>query len=519
MIRQSVPGNEVNRSSAPQPEHQVDPSRPHGNRIARRELLASMATAGASSVALTDSPASAADPPGALTPTPVKTGAYTMSPGDFVPVDASGGSVTIALPARPVDQTQVGAKVIGITEPNVVTISCGGSDVFDRSGGPSSLRLASLDQGVLLQYQASTALWYVFAADLRLNVPHGAARLGFDRTVGGPNGSPLSSLIVTSGVQGGDTGAPSPKTVWSFQPVDRDKGPFALGIGGASFNGVWDTVMYLGYNVDTGGGRRLNTEPAFYLAIEQDYVANAGGHHLIESYFEYMSADGGFTRRPLFFHIDRTSNGCTVEIAAHGLSFTDWDDNAVEFASMSHDGALYLMGRPNQTTDTLLSIRARNGKNATIVVDSDMGNWTLHAVGRGMWAQSVGGFAALQLRSIDAPYDGAVVAVGAADTGQGATMAIQTYNGLNQVHDTLLLKRTAGQTQRLLNLKDERGSVLGGFDAAGYFTTRKNGPPSATGIAAGEMTIWFDDTNGASKLMVTAKQADGTIKTGSLALQ
>jgi hypothetical protein len=45
-----------------------------------------------------------------------------------------------------------------------------------------------------------------------------------------------------------------------------------------------------------------------------------------------------------------------------------------------------------------------------------------------------------------------------------------------------------------------------------------NSAPADGDIAAGELYIWFDKTNGSSKIMFKAKQADGTVKTGSVAL-
>jgi len=37
-------------------------------------------------------------------------------------------------------------------------------------------------------------------------------------------------------------------------------------------------------------------------------------------------------------------------------------------------------------------------------------------------------------------------------------------------------------------------------------------------IAASQFSLWLDDTNGAAKLMIKAKQADGTVKTAAIAL-
>lgn len=52
----------------------------------------------------------------------------------------------------------------------------------------------------------------------------------------------------------------------------------------------------------------------------------------------------------------------------------------------------------------------------------------------------------------------------------------------------------------------------------GSISTLRNTAPADGDIAANELALWFDPTNGASKLMIKAKQADGTVKTASVAL-
>lgn len=42
--------------------------------------------------------------------------------------------------------------------------------------------------------------------------------------------------------------------------------------------------------------------------------------------------------------------------------------------------------------------------------------------------------------------------------------------------------------------------------------------PADADLAAGDCALWYDDTNGAAKLMVKAKSADGTVVTGTVAL-
>jgi len=45
-----------------------------------------------------------------------------------------------------------------------------------------------------------------------------------------------------------------------------------------------------------------------------------------------------------------------------------------------------------------------------------------------------------------------------------------------------------------------------------------NEEPVDADLAAGQLTIWFDKTNGATKLMVKAKDAGGTVVVGELVL-
>ena len=50
------------------------------------------------------------------------------------------------------------------------------------------------------------------------------------------------------------------------------------------------------------------------------------------------------------------------------------------------------------------------------------------------------------------------------------------------------------------------------------FMLRINAAPADGSLVANQLSLWFDSTNGAAKLMVKAKQADGTVKTASIAL-
>jgi hypothetical protein len=107
--------------------------------------------------------------PSWLVPTSVKTGPYTAASGDFVPVDTTSGSVTITLPTAPRDKSRIAIKHVIQGGTNTVTFACGGSDVFNKTGGATTGTLTLLSQSVLLQYSSSGAIWYVQADDLPLS--------------------------------------------------------------------------------------------------------------------------------------------------------------------------------------------------------------------------------------------------------------------------------------------------------------------------------------------------------------
>lgn len=105
----------------------------------------------------------------ALSPTAVKTGAYTAAANEYVPIDTTLGAVPVTLPSASADQSRIGVKHVIQGGTNAVTIASGGSDVFNKAGGATSFTLPLLAQAVLLQYKASTGIWYVQADDVPLS--------------------------------------------------------------------------------------------------------------------------------------------------------------------------------------------------------------------------------------------------------------------------------------------------------------------------------------------------------------
>lgn len=85
-------------------------------------------------------------------------------------------------------------------------------------------------------------------------------------------------------------------------------------------------------------------------------------------------------------------------------------------------------------------------------------------------------------------------------------------------HTPLALKGVASQSANLQDWQDGSSNILSAISENGYFTTRKTSAPVDAELVASEMALWLDSTNGAAKLKIKAKQADGTVRTGEVAL-
>lgn len=314
-------------------------------------------------------------------------------------------------------------------------------------------------------------------------------------------------------VQGGTVAAPTPTRIWSFQPTDAAKAPFRWVIGGASFNGTWDTVMYMGYNVADGGGRAVSAEPMFGFMIEQDYKPSAGANSLLEAYFMWghPSLTGLTpTRRPIFLRFDRTTGDMTgFDLVTKGISFLDWGNEAQIATIEDRTGSFRIMGHAAQTLDSVLSVTAQNAKQASFRLSGGNGTFEVNSLAAQQWAVAIQGTNVFKLAPTKAAVGGEL---------EGGTLTIQTPTAQKDAQHTLQLRRIALQTTRLMEWRDESNARLGAIHTDGAISTFASTVPTDGAVDTGEMVLWFDKTAGAAKLMVKARNASGTIVTGSLAL-
>lgn len=94
---------------------------------------------------------------------------------------------------------------------------------------------------------------------------------------------------------------------------------------------------------------------------------------------------------------------------------------------------------------------------------------------------------------------------------------VVTIQSLAATTTPLSLVAHTGQTGPLLVAVDENSTNHNRIAANGYLVIGE-GVPTDADIGNGTAQLWFDSTNGASKLMVRAKSTNGTVVTGSLAL-
>ncbi len=98
------------------------------------------------------------------------------------------------------------------------------------------------------------------------------------------------------------------------------------------------------------------------------------------------------------------------------------------------------------------------------------------------------------------------------------TVAPQQITSDNAGHKVLILKAAATPTADILEAQTSAAAIPWRVDKDGYMVIKLNAAPADAAIAAGEAALWFDSTNGAGKLMVKAKTANGTVATGSVTL-
>jgi hypothetical protein len=126
---------------------------------------------------------------------------------------------------------------------------------------------------------------------------------------------------------------------------------------------------------------------------------------------------------------------------------------------------------------------------------------------------------AFRVRNADATQDfvgvdtstGIIVLAGQPATGRSRLIINPTAITFTDELGNTLIDLEAGYT-----LLGPAGTVY--VNPQGYLVTVKHAAPADADLGSGECALWFDQTNGAAKLMAKGKTANGTVVSGSLAL-
>jgi hypothetical protein len=102
--------------------------------------------------------------------TPVKTTTYSGNANEFVPCDVTSAGFTVNLPNAPANNSRFGIKLVLPASPtNTLTLACQGSDVFNKTGGSTTLSLTLLNQVINVIYNSAKKIWYVPSTDVPIS--------------------------------------------------------------------------------------------------------------------------------------------------------------------------------------------------------------------------------------------------------------------------------------------------------------------------------------------------------------
>ena len=107
--------------------------------------------------------------------------------------------------------------------------------------------------------------------------------------------------------------------------------------------------------------------------------------------------------------------------------------------------------------------------------------------------------------------------------GNNGDISLDTFSGLLLAIEAsgqtaLSIPPKATHTGDLLNVRGVDSNESCVIDAVGHLRILRHAAPADAGLVAGECAFWFDQTNGAAKLMLKGKTADGTVVAASVAM-
>lgn len=290
----------------------------------------------------------AADRAYMVEPVAVQAANYTLAANQLAPMDATGAARTATLPTAPPDGTVACVKKVAGT--NSVTVATGAGDVFNVAGGPTTWTLSLVGQGVVVQYSASAAIWYILG-----DAGNGAVTGNFSAS---GNGSFGGTLNVTG------------KTTFGDQ----------ISINSSDASGS----IFINQSVNTSGnpGTISQQESAATSSAYAIFVSGDGHARFV------LGADGKFRWGPGNASLDTT----LARTAVGGLTLTG--NAGLMLSGASNSGLLFVQNTTSVTAGAdLLFNEAASGSIAIgIAVTGDASNrWVIDASGNASWGPGTAG--------------------------------------------------------------------------------------------------------------------------------
>ena len=116
----------------------------------------------------------------------------------------------------------------------------------------------------------------------------------------------------------------------------------------------------------------------------------------------------------------------------------------------------------------------------------------------------------------EALADSPIARDAAADISIAATAVVQAQSAGDEA---IIARAAASPTADIVSIQSNLGGAVHyRFNKDGYPILKKTSAPADGDLAASELAFWFDDTNGAAKLKLKGKSANGTVVSGEVAL-
>jgi hypothetical protein len=309
----------------------------------------------------------------------------------------------------------------------------------------------------------------------------------------------------------------------SAAAVTAGRGPSVVAYQEGTFESTLDPTGCMGYN-QTADGQRVRTNEHGLSWFWEGYYMESGVPKA-EAYVQYIDAADTVQHRPFFTQLNLNTDKIEYSwVRGDYVDIGDSDNQSLVRIERNVGGGVSTMTfQPITGLDSRINVKAPTGKGGELWLG---GNGTEAALTIKPLSSSDGATYNAQWisrgRTVFQTYANPMGANGAAfcvggDDNSGVGVFITKSTASNATKG-LVARAKSGQTGNQLEVQDSSSNPLSGFTENGYFFTRKTSAVADAELAAGEMALWFDPTNGAAKLMVKAKQADGTVRTGSLAL-